>query len=82
MKGRPIKKSAHPHKNSSGDGVSARFLRVKQYADQLGISERTLREWIYSGVIPTIKVQRHLILIDPLKADAALQRLERTEVKV
>jgi predicted site-specific integrase-resolvase len=61
--------------------AAIKFLRVRQYADRIGISERTLREWIYAGVIPIIKVKDHLILIDPVRADAALQRLERKEVE-
>jgi excisionase family DNA binding protein len=59
----------------------SRFLRVIQYADHIGVSERTVREWMYAGVIPYLKVRGHLVLIDPLKADAALARLERNEVK-
>ena len=58
----------------------SRFMRVKDYAERIGISERTLREWIYTGVIPIIKVRGHLILIDPTKADKALERLEQKEV--
>lgn len=60
--------------------ASARFMRVKEYAEHLGISERTLREWLYSGIIPYIKIQDHLILIDPTKADRALERLEIREL--
>ena len=60
----------------------ARFMRVKEYAEHLGISERTLREWLYDGLVPYLKIQDHLILIDPIKADTALERLEKTEVKV
>jgi len=58
----------------------SRFMRVKDYAGRIGIAERTLREWIYAGVIPIIKVRGHLILIDPAKADKALERLEQKEV--
>jgi excisionase family DNA binding protein len=60
--------------------ASARFMRVKEYAEHLGISERTLREWLYQGIIPFLKVQDHLILIDPIKADRALERLEIKEL--
>jgi hypothetical protein len=59
---------------------SARFMRVKDYAEHLGISERTLREWLYDGIIPYFKIQDHLILIDPIKADGALERLEIKEL--
>jgi len=59
----------------------ARFMRVKDYAAHIGVCERTLREWMYSSVIPYVKVRGHLVLIDPVKADAALQRLEKKEVK-
>lgn len=48
----------------------ARFLRVKDYAERIGVSERTLRQWIYDKVIPVIKVRDHLILIDLVRADA------------
>jgi excisionase family DNA binding protein len=60
--------------------ASAHFMRVKEYAEHLGISERTLREWLYGGIIPFLKVQDHLILIDPIKADRALERLEIKEL--
>jgi excisionase family DNA binding protein len=33
----------------------ARFMRVKEYADHVGVHERTIRTWIYDGVIPTIR---------------------------
>ena len=56
-------------------------MRVLEYADHVGVSERTLREWIYSRVIPTLRIGR-LIFIDPAKADAALERRERKEISV
>lgn len=73
----PVKKSI-----SKSRSTLARFMRVKQYAEHLNISERTLREWLYAGLVPYLKIQGHLILIDPIKADAALERLEKTEVKI
>jgi excisionase family DNA binding protein len=60
----------------------SRFLRVIQYADHIGVSERTVRQWMYDGVIPFIKVRGHLVLIDPIKADQALARLERREIEL
>jgi excisionase family DNA binding protein len=37
-------------------GLSLELLNKKQCADKLGISERTLNDWLSSGKIPYIRV--------------------------
>jgi hypothetical protein len=54
----------------------ARFMRPEEYAIGRGISKFTVRLWIRDRVIPFMKINR-LILIDPIKADAALAKFER-----
>jgi predicted site-specific integrase-resolvase len=77
-----MKKSRRPVSEKKLRAISARFMRKKEYAKHLGISERALSDWIRDGLIPYLKVKDHLVLIDPIKADAALQRLEKAEVKI
>jgi hypothetical protein len=58
--------------------VPIRFVRPRQYAAARGISSFTVRLWIRDRVIPYMKI-KHLILIDPVKADAALEKFERNQ---
>jgi hypothetical protein len=52
----------------------ARFMSPLEYSGHVGKSERTVRQWIYDRVIPSIKIGNGGILIDPIKADQALER--------
>jgi excisionase family DNA binding protein len=45
-------------------------------AQELGVSLRTLKGWVADRLIPYVKVKR-LVLFDPAKVRAALERLER-----
>ena len=75
-----MKKSTIAKRQALLDSGKTRFMRPKEYADRLGISERTLRDWLSRNLIPYIKIGERVIFIDPLKADAALARLERKEL--
>jgi predicted site-specific integrase-resolvase len=76
-----MKRSTLAKRRALAVAGKSRFMRVKDYANRIGISERALRDWLYRGIIPYIKIQGHLILIDPSKADAALERFEQKEVQ-
>lgn len=52
------------------------YLRYKDLSEELGISLRTLKSWVAARLIPYVKVNR-LVLFEPAKVKAALERLER-----
>jgi excisionase family DNA binding protein len=56
-----------------------RFLTILEYAEHVGRSYRTVYGWVERRVIPSIKVGS--ILIDPIKADLALERFERQAIE-
>jgi hypothetical protein len=70
----------------SAEKREQRFFSVSEYAEHVGKCERTVRNWMYRGMIPVIKMgegKNGGILIDPIKADLALERgYERKEVVV
>ncbi|PWT77948.1 MAG: hypothetical protein C5B58_15995 [Acidobacteria bacterium] len=51
-------------------------VREKQMAEILNVSERTLRGWRASRIVPYTKINR-VVLFDPEKVLAALGRFER-----
>jgi hypothetical protein len=51
-------------------------LRPDEYAASIGISRRVVDGWMKKNVIPFSKIGR-IILIDPVKANAAIDELER-----
>ena len=51
-------------------------VREKILAELLGVSERTIRNWRASRIIPFIKVGR-VILFDPEAVERALLKFER-----
>jgi hypothetical protein len=53
-----------------------KYMRPLQYAESRGFSVHTLKKWMDQRLLPFIKVRR-LILIDPIKADSALEAFER-----
>lgn len=57
----------------------ARFLRPEAYAESRGFSIHTVRYWIRTRVIPSLKIGR-MIAIDPVKADQALVKFERKAI--
>ena len=52
------------------------YLREPEMAEAISVSPRTLRHWRATRTIPFVKVRR-LILYEPIKVRAALQRFER-----
>jgi phage antirepressor YoqD-like protein len=67
---------------NSSRNREARFLSVREYAQHVGRCERTIRQWMFEARFPFIQKGRGAILIDPVKADAALERFEIKEVVV
>jgi hypothetical protein len=59
----------------------ARFMSPDGYSGHVGKCTRTVRQWVYDGIIPYIKIGKGGILIDPIKADRALERFEKKEVR-
>jgi excisionase family DNA binding protein len=55
------------------------YLRYPAMAQELGVSLRTLKGWVASRLIPYVKVKR-LVLFEPGKVKAALERLERKAI--
>jgi excisionase family DNA binding protein len=63
----------------SGDYLQRReFMRPNQLAAYLGVSDRTLREWLSAGYLPHIKIGR-VVMIEVEKAVAAFKKFERVE---
>jgi excisionase family DNA binding protein len=54
-----------------------RKVRAKEMAELLGVSVRTLRNWMSMRIIPFYKIKR-IILFDPEAVEAALKEYERT----
>jgi hypothetical protein len=57
----------------------AKFMRPEAYAESRGFSIFTVRYWIRTRVIPSLKIGR-LVAIDPVKADQALAKFERKAI--
>jgi hypothetical protein len=55
------------------------YLRYPDMAQELGVSLRTLKGWVATRLVPYVKVNR-LVLFEPAKVKAALERLERKAV--
>jgi hypothetical protein len=51
-------------------------MRPALYAETRGLSIYTVRWWMSRRILPFIKVNS-VILIDPIKADSALEAFER-----
>jgi hypothetical protein len=55
------------------------YLRYPDMAAELGVSLRTLKGWVADRLVPYVKVKR-LVLFEPVKVKAALERMERKAV--
>ena len=55
------------------------YLRYPDMAQELGVSLRTLKGWVAERLVPYVKIKR-LVLFEPAKVKAALERLERKAV--
>ena len=58
---------------------TAMYLRYPAMAAELGVSLRTLKGWVAARLVPYVKVKR-LVLFEPPKVKAALERLERKAI--
>jgi len=50
---------------------SARYMRVREFAQFCNVSETLARRWVYSGAIPAVKIQG-LVMIDALRAEQVM----------
>jgi predicted site-specific integrase-resolvase len=55
------------------------YLRYPDMAQELGVSPRTLKNWVADRLVPYVKINR-VVLFEPSKVKAALERLERKAV--
>ena len=56
------------------------LLTEIQMAERLSVTPRTLRNWRSQRVVPYLKI-RKVILFDPAKVIAALEKFERVGIK-
>ena len=66
---------------ASGDTVPRGYVRRKEAAKYLGISERTLTEWQRSRLVPHIPVSHKVTLFKIKELERALDRLTVRAVK-
>jgi hypothetical protein len=52
------------------------YLRYPDMAEELGVSLRTLKNWVADRLVPYVKIKR-VVLFEPAKVRTALERLER-----
>ena len=58
-------------KDATPPVISARYMRVREFAQFCNVSETLARRWIYSGAIPAVKIQG-LVMIDALRAEQVM----------
>jgi hypothetical protein len=58
-----------------GDTAEDMLLNYPRMA-QLGIPERTLRDWAFKRKVPSLRVGHRTVLFDPAKVRAALTKFE------
>jgi excisionase family DNA binding protein len=56
------------------------YLRRKQMAKHLSVSERHLSDLVSRRIIPCIKLGHRTVLFDPTKVEQALNRFEQREM--
>jgi excisionase family DNA binding protein len=62
----------HP-KNAEHEAQQRRWASMKQTADYMGVSLRTVREWISQGSIPGYRINARVIRVDLNEVDAAFR---------
>jgi excisionase family DNA binding protein len=55
--------------------IPREYHRPPEAAIALGVSDRTLNEWLARGIVPKIKIGR-VVLLDMAKVRAALEKFE------
>jgi len=61
------------HEQSENDARQRRWASMQQTADYMGVSLRTVREWITQGSIPGYRINARVIRVDLNEVDAAFQ---------
>ena len=59
--------------------IAIMYLRYPDMAQELGVSLRTLKNWVADRLVPYMKIKR-VVLFEPAKVRAALEKLERKAV--
>jgi excisionase family DNA binding protein len=62
----------HP-KQSEDAAVQRRWATMQQTADYMGVSLRTVREWITQGKITGYRINARVIRVDLNEVDGAMQ---------
>jgi len=52
------------------------YIPLKTVAEENGVTERTVRNWISKGLITAYKRNNHAVLIDPLSLDNILTLIQ------
>ena len=53
-----------------------KLLNYGAMSRQLGIAERTLRDWAFKRKVPSLRIGHRTVLFDPAKVRAALIKFE------
>jgi excisionase family DNA binding protein len=72
--------SKTPASYSNNGSVPRRFLSKRELAAVLGVSTRTIENWLTAKKIPQIRLSARLIRFSLPKVEAALARYEVREV--
>jgi Helix-turn-helix domain len=68
---RPARANSAGKDDTTFPVISARYMRVQEFAQFCNVSETLARRWIYSGAIPAVKIQG-LVMIDALRAEQGM----------
>jgi hypothetical protein len=53
-----------------------KLLNYATMSRQLGIAERTLRDWAFKRKVPSLRIGHRTVLFDPSRVRAALMKFE------
>ena len=59
-----------------GHAAKNKLLNYAGMSAELGIAERTLRDWAFKRKVPSFRVGHRTVLFDPAKVRAALTKFE------
>ena len=66
--------------NQTNDGTQKRLLSKKELARLLGVSPRTIENWLAEKRIPHLRLSARLTRFNLAKVEAALMRYEVKEI--